>query len=341
MPRRKRNKFPATPQHLHRIEPTGDDWRIGQPEATPASIDRERARLTAKMHGAHAPALLAVAGDSVLSDRLRSCIEAGMPPVPLDHTPQYRRAAQVDDAMDVWTKSSRGGPCAYCGTITARRGRKPVSGMDAVVTHAFTIAGKLAACQWCADVIAEYGVDELASWVYAQAAGITGMNFDGPRRVRFAHELNVSGSTPWAHVDTAELRDDAVKFYDYIDFSERPRQSIAGIDAPWTGRPDRALWPPARDLEEDDLQRARRERLEHEWERQSARYAAEDQQTKRRLEASARNARTLSAREAEQVLAIEAANEKRAKDRAEHQAYLDRQTELAKYGNRTVRVTSK
>lgn len=188
------------------------------PESTDPPTDDARHALADRLNG-HPPgtslALAAVEDDPTLGARLRAAIAGGMAPPAVGDAPLYRRPAIVDAALAEWEADTAGGPCWLCGVSRRRRGRTPVDWRTPPTLPGFTRRDDgRAFCQWCADLIGEYGEDDARRYLFAVLVGLRGM---GARHM-VAPADGRRSETPFGYVDRDALVAYAREHYDRTEF---------------------------------------------------------------------------------------------------------------------------
>jgi len=215
--------------------------------ATVADLAAERDAIIISMNGPHALAVLAVEDDAVLHERLAIAMADGMPAVDLSSTPNHRRPAAVEEAVDAWLSSTRHGPCGFCGSRTLRRGTPGTrSYLDPDEVPGFVERHGQKACGACQELLDGHTLEEVRELVFNALAGCRGLSVWGEWRHRdanllpFAHEVGFAGEA-WAHLRTEErigkIRARAHAVVHRSRFARTPeaarQASIPGIKAPY------------------------------------------------------------------------------------------------------------
>ncbi len=189
-----------------------------EPTMTAAQVQAERDRLRESVHGPGATARAALDGDPVLIERLDKAMADGLE-VSLENVPRFRRGAEVERLVTEWEEAHQGGPCQWCGTATARRGREVVRyipGADTDESHQWATYGTATCCRWCRDLLGERGEDGLRSVVFRAAASVRPSTFQHIEAwtpfwseltaERQAEVRKAGRGAPWAHINVEHCR---------------------------------------------------------------------------------------------------------------------------------------
>jgi len=176
------------------------------PASAPASTATTEAEALLVEMDPHALAFRAVREEADLHERLTAAIADGLPPLDLLDVPRRKRLVAVEDALDGWEKSTIGGPCSVCGTVSARAGYIAQGSMVEPSRPSF-INGR---CLWCHEALRHITADRLRSMMLGALVGLKNLNGTNAG-VPFYSELkerlpDLRPSTePWGYISPALL----------------------------------------------------------------------------------------------------------------------------------------